>query len=502
MRQHRTISTATAVLFAAATILGLAGCGDVNAGSAAAAEFEELMAGLPEVVDVETSSSNTLPWSGTASAAVLLDEGVSDARLGEIVDSIGGFLNERSKRSGGASWEGVDVAVDGFTVAVLDRREDNVLQLDLLSSLREAGVPGGTLDLGTAGEDGTRAGSLALVERDGEDFLDAYDLAVRTAEQTPAYRDAVLTGLSADTPTGPDTDAAATPDDGAAGFPAWESGARFTVTNRPSEDDRSPRDPTSTGSALADPAAARAAFTAVAEQYDVLSAVLSPTSLDLRITDAAGVTDARAVAEAAAGSIPLDLTVEGGIVTWGEDGPSDAMQPFVDAMLAVPGMIAISASDSSLSLDVADPASARLALDALEAQPGVAAVERLSLSGPVGADQQGTFRLSDDRSGVAASLALFEELLATASVASFEGSSDSVLVEVPTGDETSMATAIAIVKSAVDTGTSTQIRAADRSGYWWFEAAETIDLSDDAHSGESAEESAFRELIERLWNAA
>jgi hypothetical protein len=114
------------------------------------------------------------------------------------VDRFGGFLSEESKRSGGATWEGVDVSVRGFTVAVLDRREDNATQLELLASLEAEGVPGGELHLYSVGADGGRASSLTLEPRPGEDFLDAYDLAAQTAEATPAYADAVLTGRSDD----------------------------------------------------------------------------------------------------------------------------------------------------------------------------------------------------------------------------------------------------------------------------------------------------------------
>jgi len=486
MRQRRTTSTASALTIAALLVLGLTGCGEVNAGSAAAREFEQVMADVPEVVDVSTSSSNTLPWAGTASASVLLDDAVSDDRLSEIVDRIGGFLNERANRSGGASWEGVEIAVRDFTVSVLDRRTDNEVQLALLARLEEAGVPGGALLLGPSGPkaspDTPREASLTLVAGGGEDFLAAYDLARLVSEQTPAYTEAAVTGRSGAEPDGVTDDAAA--------FPAWDEGARFSITSR-GEDEAS----------AGDPGPSRAAYVAVAEQFDVIAATITPTALDLRVANAADVAGATELAESvAAGNVTV--AVQGGIVTWGEDGPATAMQPVVEALSTVPDVVSIDATSTHLGLVVGDPTAGRAALDVLDALPEASVVETLRISGPVAVDAPDTFAVAGARDASSALFDLVERLTEADLVTSFDGATDRVLVEVRGSDDASLSAAIALVKEAVDPGTSTQIRVAGSPGYWWFDAADTIDLEAPSSGDETAEEIALRDRIERLWNAA
>ncbi|KQM16165.1 hypothetical protein ASF83_09850 [Plantibacter sp. Leaf171] len=489
MPRHRTIRIAAAALVATAAAAGLTGCGDVDAGSAAASAFEELLDGVPDVVDVDASGSNDLPWSGTASASVLIDDAVTADHLGEIVDRIGGFLSEQSKRSGGATWEGVDVSVRGFTVAVLDRREDNATQLELLASLEAEGVPGGELHLFPVGADGGRASSLTLEARPGEDFLDAYDLAGETAEATPAYADAVLTGRSDDgDPIGSGADEAtnATP-----GSPEQGEAARFSISS--GDDD----DPTASG----DPNGSRAAYLAVAEQFAVIGATLTPDTLDLRI---ANVDDVAAASALATGSLPTDVSVEiqGGIVTWDDGVESPEMLPVVQAVGAVPGVTAIDASSDSLRLTVSDPAAGRAALDTLDTLPAASVVASLRIDGPVAAGAPDTFAVGGSRAEAAAQFALVEQGLASGSLVSFEGSADRLQLEFRNGDDTMLGAAIGLVKAGVAPGTWTSIEIEGEPGTWWFDAADTVTIDASAYSDETPEETANRERIERLWNAA
>lgn len=480
MSQHRNITTAAVALVAAATVAGLSGCGDVNAGSAAASDFEHLMHDVPDVVDVETTSSNNLPWAGTASAFVLVDDAVTADHLGDIVDRIGGFLSEQSKRSGGATWEGVDLTVRGFSVSVLGRREDNATQLELLDALEEEGVPGGELQLAAPGTDGVRASSLTLVARPDEDFLDAYDLARKTADETPAYSTAVVTGTSDDGPDEADHD-----------FPLRSEAARFSISSR-GEDDTT---------AGGDPAPSRAAYLAVAEQFDVIGASLTPDALDLRVSKVEDVPAATTVAD---GVVPADVAVQiqGGIVTWDDGAPAAETLPVVQALGAVPGVTTIAASSDSVRLTVADPAAGRAALDALDALPEASVVESLGIDGPVVNGSPGTFSVRGTRGDATVLFALVEQLTATGTLTSFEGSVDHLQVEVHAGDDTMLGTAIGLVKAGVAPGTSTSIELDGEPGTWWFDAADTISIDASEYADETPEESALRERIERLWNAA
>ncbi|MBD8101700.1 hypothetical protein [Plantibacter sp. CFBP 8775] len=490
MQQNRTIRTVATALFTVAAVLGLSGCGDVNAASAAGRDFEQLLDGVPEVADVDTTGSNTLPWSGTASASVLLDDDVTDDRLSAIVDRIGGFLNEQAKRSGGATWEGVDLTVRGFTLSVLDRRADNATQLELLASLEDEGVPGGELQLASAGTDGARAASLTLVARPGEDFLDAYDLARATADATPAYTAAVVTGRSDDgvDPAEPGEDDA---DDAPPGFPNWDGDARFSISSGVDDD----------ATVSGDPDTTRAAYLAVAEQFEVIGATLTPDTIDLRI---ASVEDVAAATAVATGAVPANVAVEiqGGIVTWDDGDQSADMLPVVQALGAVPGVTAIAASSDRLGITVSDPMAGRAALDALDALPAASIVESLRIGGPVASGDPGTFSVSGSRAEAASLFTLVEQLTASGSLASFESSADRLQVDVRAADDATLGAAIGLVKAGIAPGTWTRIGVDGEPGTWWFDAANTITIDASEYADESPEETALRERIERLWNAA
>ncbi|MBF4563755.1 hypothetical protein [Plantibacter sp. VKM Ac-2876] len=490
MPQNRTIRTAATALFAMAAVLGLSGCGDVNAASAAGRDFEQLLDGVPEVADVDTTGSNTLPWSGTASASVLMDDDVTDDRLSGIVDRIGGFLNEQAKRSGGATWEGVDLTVREFTLSVLDRRADNATQLELLASLEDEGVPGGELQLASAGTDGARASSLTLVARPGEDFLAAYDLARATADATPAYAAAVVSGRSDDgvDPAEPDEDDA---DDAAPGFPNWDGDARFSISSGVDDD----------ATVSGDPGTTRAAYLAVAEQFEVIGATLTPDTLDLRI---ASVDDVAAATAVATGAVPANVAVEiqGGIVTWDDGVQSADMLPVVQALGAVPGVTAIAASSDRLGITVSDPAAGRASLDALDALPAASIVESLRVGGPVANGGPGTFSVSGSRAEAASLFTLVEQLAASGSLASFEGSAGRLQVDVRAADDATLGAAIGLVKAGIAPGTWTRIGVDGERGTWWFDAIDTITIDASEYADESPEETALRERIERLWNAA
>lgn len=78
---RRTATGLVVVLVAAV----LAGCGDVNKGSAFASEFQAFLDDRDDLEVAEASGTNPLPWSGTGDVSVQVVDGLSD---GEIVDVV------------------------------------------------------------------------------------------------------------------------------------------------------------------------------------------------------------------------------------------------------------------------------------------------------------------------------------------------------------------------------------------------------------------------------
>jgi hypothetical protein len=233
----------------------------------------------------------------------------------------------------------------------------------------------------------------------------------------------------------------------------------------------------------------------------VIGATLTPDTFDLRI---ANVDDVAAATALAKGALPTDVSVEiqGGIVTWDDGVESPKMLPIVQAIGAVPGVTAINASSDSLRLTVSDPAAGRATLDALDTLPEASVVASFRIDGPVAAGASDTFAVSGSRADVATLFALVEQEITAGFLVSFEGSADRVQAEFRNGDDVALRTAIGLVKAGVAPGTWTSIEIEGEPGTWWFDAADTVTIDASTYSDETPEETANRERIERLWNAA
>ncbi|MFT4298755.1 MAG: hypothetical protein QM597_03860 [Aeromicrobium sp.] len=70
---------------AAALIVGIAGCGPVDEGTAFADEFESVLDGREKVADYSVDGYNTLPWSGDADVRVTLVAGLADEQIAREV---------------------------------------------------------------------------------------------------------------------------------------------------------------------------------------------------------------------------------------------------------------------------------------------------------------------------------------------------------------------------------------------------------------------------------
>lgn len=76
---------ATAALATALVVAVLAGCGDVNKGSAFASEFQAFLDSRDDLAVAEARGTNPLPWSGTGDVTIQVVDGLSDD---EVVDEV------------------------------------------------------------------------------------------------------------------------------------------------------------------------------------------------------------------------------------------------------------------------------------------------------------------------------------------------------------------------------------------------------------------------------
>lgn len=61
----------------------LTGCA-IDKGTALAADFEERWAGTPDVARIRTTKNNTLPFSGTSTGTLVLEDGTSADRVTKL----------------------------------------------------------------------------------------------------------------------------------------------------------------------------------------------------------------------------------------------------------------------------------------------------------------------------------------------------------------------------------------------------------------------------------
>ncbi|OKI92572.1 hypothetical protein AMK10_22850 [Streptomyces sp. CB02058] len=96
-----------------AFVLGLAvltGCA-IDKGSALAADFEESWAGTPDVADIRTTKNNTLPFSGTSTGTLVLEDGTPADRVRELADELGEYVARNDATSGRITAGGITFSV-------------------------------------------------------------------------------------------------------------------------------------------------------------------------------------------------------------------------------------------------------------------------------------------------------------------------------------------------------------------------------------------------------
>lgn len=167
---RRPVARAAVLLLGAA--LGLVGCGDVNKGSAKAADFERtLTSGHGDHIEgVSSAADNVVPWSGTFHATVTLRPDASAEALAEVERTMAALL-EDSADTATLRANGMEICRDG------DRRAQHLALREQLR--RQSRSLLGELDCDTyAGNLGAAAADIAALRSALASAPEARDLPV------------------------------------------------------------------------------------------------------------------------------------------------------------------------------------------------------------------------------------------------------------------------------------------------------------------------------------
>ena len=212
MRLRRPLLRLAAVAGAVALTFGLAGCGDVNAGSGAIRDLHAVVDGWDETIGVDDTVSNSLPWVGSASATVVVEEDTSNDRLREMTEQLGDFVTE--SEGGMTSWLGLDLQVGGFRFGVAEKASTRTEWFAVLEALRsDERVVGGFVrsedQLVSFEEDPSGVvpeprvladtkGTVRAILADGVTLTDGYQLVRSAADLAGDFRDAAVVAESED----------------------------------------------------------------------------------------------------------------------------------------------------------------------------------------------------------------------------------------------------------------------------------------------------------------
>ena len=119
--RRRTAVLATASIALAALLLS--GCGNIDAGSGAADDFEEFMNAQEHVIDATGRGTNDFPWRGSPSGGVTVRDDISAGDLEEVVTMVGEYYVDHDR--GNLDWKRMDVTIGGFRLDVEKSRSTN-----------------------------------------------------------------------------------------------------------------------------------------------------------------------------------------------------------------------------------------------------------------------------------------------------------------------------------------------------------------------------------------
>lgn len=482
-------------------LVGVSGCSNhLDAGTDGADVFAAHFRPVEGVRGVRSGGTNDLPFSGSATVDVALDDGLSDGRLTRLVDDMGEYLATHS--NGSLSWSGT-VAVDGYTVPLAAKRTPNHRVLGALEQVRhDSRFTGGAID----------PSGVALGAADRAGLVSAWDQA-RTLARMP--------GLSADrTVAYADADAGARTDRRTDTTP-WAA-ARWVLSSSDADardfpeiarpDAAARQTPGPTARPGADPPeqatadALRSRATRVLAVPDVEGAVLTPTTTSLRATSAAAQDSVRAQV---ARQLPdgVALLVSGGAVHRSGAGDSSESDRIVAAVertgIPVPR---IEVTPSSVGFVVADRTAAGSVARAVRSVEAVDGVDRIV----IGSDADALGATRQPRTGFAV-VAPPSSIDRAVSVSSALAASTPALVAFPTGARVTPelwltagsttdfpALARALRPLGLD-GARTQIRLADEGSVVNCTIGDTLDVS---RAGSDDQDRRNGQALQDAWTAA
>jgi hypothetical protein len=412
--------TAPLIAFALMVALALAGCGPINAASGAQDAFTQHMQGQPGVAEVAASGSNNLPFTGSVKVTVTLDQGSDTATLTAVIDRMASFVADYPYN---VTWM-MRAALDGYTMAVVTSEAANAEMIALFESVRSTdGVLGGSL-----GDSSTLSIAVAT---------DAVD---------------VLERLLALDFTGPVT---VLTDDGVIKITSTENGAL--------------------------PAAEIAAVDAVAAQYTILTAVIQPGSVTLRLQTDPDVIGASALVKTLPGAGAIAFAITGGIVTREGEGSFALVNPIIEQATALPDVVAISAEPDVLGFTVTTT-DAVAALEQLLATSSSA--DSITVYYRSADDQEPGFSLYGPPSRRAVYLPVVAALVSSGYVSRVNVFADRIDVVAGAYDEARMDQLAAELKSLLPDNTDTRLTNTSGGVNFSFVSGSSISVDSDESYGD------------------
>ncbi|WP_091027348.1 hypothetical protein [Glycomyces harbinensis] len=212
----------TAALAAGLTLL--AGCA-IDKGSALAADFEEHWADTADVAEIDTYGANTLPFMGSATGTLILEDGTSADRVAELANELGAYVADNCEVTGEITAEGVTFAVapdSGRTGQVVEMWE---------SLTADDRVSSGAIDIGFQNED---SWTIEITAADGSGAMAVFNEMAADTDPYRPFSSATVTTLEVSTVQGAPTSLrVATDNEGrvpAAAIAAYEAvAAQYTV---------------------------------------------------------------------------------------------------------------------------------------------------------------------------------------------------------------------------------------------------------------------------------
>jgi hypothetical protein len=480
MRLRRPLLRLAAVAGAVAVTFGLAGCGDVNAGSGAIRDLHAVVDGWDETLGVDDTVSNSLPWVGTASATVVVDEATSNDRLREMTDELGAFVEE--SETGTISWLGLDLQVGGFRFPVAEDPSTRAEWFAVFDALRsDERVVGGFVrsddELVSVDEDESAAvpeprvlagtsGTVRAIVADGVTLTEGYQLVRSAADLAEDFRDAAVVAES---------------EDGRSGV----TDARLRGSDISKADA---------------PLAPLQLAAAIGRAAPVSDIVAMADALSVRLERSADVDAIRDAFTEQALDLGVDLTIDGGVVTDGGTSGAGVVEA-ARVLDGREGVTAVEVTGSDIWVTLADASPVSSTIEALLAAPTIDAVSEVSLA--TAGDQEPGFSLTAAPGGLEGMSELLDAAMDQPTVTHVAATPDSVSFELAADpDAASLRALFSSVRPLIDDGTAVAISAARSGGFSVdvdFVAADDIDLHLERTGDETA---ALAGLVAAAWVTA